>query len=181
MVSFFCNSLSINVNSLRESVFFPFFCYCLATTHKERKNAFMGEKIKTFLSTKSFGFYVLVASIVLSIVAGVVYAVCYHAYVNYMSWPGFWMFLVGAILGCGFLVFKLDEFAAGANAAGTFAGLCLFIRHIYMYVQNITGGLDVASVSNNFISSVIFIGLAFVVSVVAIFLPKKKAATKEEN
>ena len=141
----------------------------------------MGEKFKTFLSTKSFGFYVLVVSILLSAVAGIVYAVCYHAYVNYMSWTGFWMFLVGVILAIVLMVFKLDEFAAGANAAGTFAGLCLFIRHIYMYVQNITGGLDVASVSSNFITSVIFIGLAFVVSVVTVFLPKKKAVSKEEK
>ena len=141
----------------------------------------MGEKFKTFLSTKSFGFYVLVVSIILSAVAGIVYAVCYHAYVNYMSWAGFWMFLVGVVLAIVLMVFKLDEFAAGANAAGTFAGLCLFIRHIYMYVQNITGGLDVASVSSNFITSVIFIGLAFVVSVVTVFLPKKKAVSKEEK
>ena len=141
----------------------------------------MGEKNKTFLSTKSFGFYVLVVSIILSAVAGIVYAVCYHAYVNYMSWAGFWMFLVGVVLAIVLMVFKLDEFAAGANAAGTFAGLCLFIRHIYMYVQNITGGLDVASVSSNFITSVIFIGLAFVVSVVTVFLPKKKAVSKEEK
>ena len=141
----------------------------------------MGEKIKAFLATKSFGFYVLVVSILLSVVAGIVYAVSYHAYTNYMSWTGFWMFLVGAILACLLTVFKLDEFAAGANAAGTFVGLCLFIRHIYMYVQNITGGLDVASVSSNFINSVIFISLALVVSVVTVFLPKKKAVSKEEK
>ena len=142
----------------------------------------MGEKNKTFLSTKSFGFYVLVVSILLSIVAGVVYAVSYHAYVNYMSWLGFWMFIAGAAAGCLLMVFRLDEFAAGINAAGTFVGLCLFIRHIYMYVQNITGGLDVASVSSNFILSVVFIAIAVIVSVVSIFLPKKKKEeSKEEN
>ena len=139
----------------------------------------MVEKFKNFLSTKRFGFFVLVGSIILSIITGIIYAVSYHAYANYMSWLGFWMFLAGGFVGLILCIFRQDEFAAGANAAGTFVGLCLFIRHIYMYVQNITVGLDVASVSTGFITCVVFISLAFVVSVVSIFLPKKKEVAKE--
>ncbi len=142
----------------------------------------MGEKIKNFLSTKSIGFYCTACSILLSIITGIVYAVSYHNYAHYMSWLGFWMFIIGAMGGVILSIFRLDEFAAGINAAGTFVGMCLFIRHIYMYVQSISGGLDVTGVSANFVSCVVFIALAFVVSVVSIFLPKKKEdGVKEGN
>ena len=138
----------------------------------------MGEKIKGFLANKRYGFYVTLCSLAMSVVAAIVYAVQYHAYVNFMSWAGFWMFLVGAILGVILLVLRRYNWIAGIVGVGDLLGMLFFIRNIYPYVANVVGGVDVSSFSSNFILSVTFIAIAVVVTGVAIFLPQVKENDK---
>ena len=53
------------------------------------------ERIKSFFQKRNYGFYVSLVSMVLSVIAAIVYAVNYHSYNNFMSWASVWMFFVG--------------------------------------------------------------------------------------
>lgn len=134
----------------------------------------MGEKIKGFLAEKRYGFYVTLCGLAMSVVAAIVYAVQYHAYVNFMSWASFWMFLAGSVLGVVLLVLRRYNWVAGIVGVGDLLGMLFFIRNIFPYVSNVLNGVDVASFSSNFILSVVFIAIAVIITAVAIFLPQVK-------
>ena len=98
----------------------------------------------------------------------------YGFYVNFMSWTSFAMFLVGSVLALILLVLKMNELASVAAFSGSLLGALFFIRYIYPYVSVVLFGVDISSFSSNFIVSTIFISIAFVITLVAMFLPKVK-------
>ena len=132
------------------------------------------QMVNKFLADKRYGFFVSIVGILMSVVAAIVYAVMYHAYVNFMSWTSFAMFLVGSVLALILLVLKMNELASVAAFSGSLLGALFFIRYIYPYVSVVLFGVDISSFSSNFIVSTIFISIAFVITLVAMFLPKVK-------
>lgn len=137
--------------------------------------------VKQFFSDKRYGFYVTIVSMVMSIVAAIVYVMSYHAYVNFMSWTAFVMFLVGVVLSVILLVLRRYTFATLILFAGDLLGLLFYVRHIYSYVQVVVAGVDIASFSSNFILSTVFISIAFVLSIVSVFLPQCKPSENTQS
>ncbi len=137
--------------------------------------------VKKYFMEKQYGFYVTLASILFSILAAIIYANMYHSYVNFMSWAAFSLFLVGAVLSIAALALKRYAFANLLLYSGNLLGALFYIRHIYSYVQVVLFGVDIASFSSNFILSTVFISIAFVFSLVALFLPQTKEKNETEN
>ena len=122
---------------------------------------------------KSYGFYVTLVLIALSILMAIVYAVLYRSS-SYMSWKAFAVILVGA--GAA-LVLAFTKFAKWSNvfvALGDFAGLLLYAYAIYFYVSSIMVGIQGSSFSSQFIIVTAGLAVLFVVNLINVFLKQVK-------
>ena len=127
---------------------------------------------KKLFQDKSYGFYVTLVLIALSILMAIVYAALYRSS-SYMSWKAFAAILVGA----GALVLAFTKFAKWSNvfvALGDFAGLLLYAYAIYFYVSSIMVGIQGSSFSSQFIIVTAGLAVLFVVNLINVFLKQVK-------
>lgn len=129
------------------------------------------------LKNRSFGSYFTAGVALVSVVAAIVYAGCYHNLPRFMDWGSFVVMLVGAVVALALLVFNkkvLDEVASAVLCICNVVGLCLFIQAIYNYVAVVMVGIDLTSFDPEFIASTVFFAIAVVAALVSFFLPKAK-------
>lgn len=131
------------------------------------------------LAEKSFGFYILLAAALISVVTAVVYAANYSKLTVYMSWAAVVVMAIGAVVSVVLSFVGADEIAPAVVALTSLIGLLLFIKAIYGYVAVVIVGIDLNSFDAKFIACTILFILSYVVSVVSIFAPQKKTLKGE--
>lgn len=114
---------------------------------------------------KPAGFYLALALVLLNIVTAIVYAVGYNAS-RYMSWLVFGVLVAVAVIGVVlFFLGKMRYFAAVSFVGGLVA-VGAFVLAVFDYLVDVFVGIDVTSLSAEFIGSTIL----FVVLLVASFI-----------
>lgn len=142
------------------------------------------DKILSYFKDKSYGFYVTLASILFTIITLSVYAVRYGNYDNYMSWESFYIMLVGAVLAIVAIVIKKYNWAPLALLVTNFIALLFYILNIYSYVTVVLVGIDVVSLSTNFIVCTVLFAINVVLSTANFFFKQvknKPEATAQEG
>ncbi len=135
------------------------------------------DTVKRLFEGKSYGFFVTLALLVLSVVTAIVYAVSYSNYERYMSNGAVVALIIGTVLSVLLIVFKQFQLSAAAVALGGFVAMLLFIEKIYNYVVVVLVGIDLSTFSAEFITCSALFGVLLVGGIVDIFLKQ----TKEEQ
>ena len=132
------------------------------------------EKIKNFFKSKSYGFYVTVAVVLLTLITSIVYADSYGKNERYMSWAGFAVMLAGIFVAAGLTAFKRCEFAPQGLALANFVARMVYITNFYNYVVVVMVGIDISSFSTQFIACTTLFAILLVASVANIFFKQSK-------
>lgn len=133
-------------------------------------------KINGLLKDKSYGFYVTLVLIVLSLTAALTYAALYNGS-RYMSWPAAGIMLGGVALALVLAFTKLSKWSYAVLALADFAGLLFYVYGIYFYVSVVMVGIQASTFNWQFkFCTAMFVGL-LVVNIVNVFLKQ----TKEED
>ena len=133
------------------------------------------EKKQGIFQKKSYGFYVSAVVILLTIVTMLVYIDAYGSNERYISWLGVGFMIAGVVLG---VVLNLGDWATAAMAICNFVGLMQYITKIYNYVVIVMVGIDINTLSTQFISCTVLFSLLAVLSIANVFFKQNK--TKEE-
>ena len=99
------------------------------------------ELVRNFFKKKSYGFYVTIAVIIMTIVTMIVYSHEYGSVARYMSWAAIWVMGAGLIVSLVLTIFNLGEWGAGILAICNFVGLMQYITKIYNYVVVVMVGI----------------------------------------
>ena len=129
--------------------------------------------MKKVLQNKTYGFYVTLVIIALSVVMAIVYAAMYRSS-TYMSWKAFAALLIGAGLALAISFTGLAKWANVIVALGDFIGLLLYVYAIYFYVSSVMVAIQGSVFSMQF--KVVTAGLVilFVANLVNVFLKQVK-------
>lgn len=133
--------------------------------------------LKNIIQNRSYGTYVTLGALVVSIIAAIVYAACYHNLPRFMSWGAIIAIIVGVVASLILMIPNnklLNEVAPGVIAVCDLVAVCLFIQAIYNYVVVVMVGIDLHSVDASFVVTTTFLSLSLVASIVSIFLPQSK-------
>ncbi len=130
-------------------------------------------KLKGFISDKSYGFYVTLVAILFTLATAIVYVVGYGKDLD-MSWLAFALLLVGALLNCVLIALKQNFWGTIAMALADFGALLIFVYKIYFYVSVVAYGINGTAFSPAFTSSSTMLVLALIISVVATFTKQRK-------
>lgn len=136
------------------------------------------ELIKNFFKRKSYGFYVSLAVIVMTIITMAVYSASYGNMARFMSWAAIGVMIAGIVVGLALSVLNLGEWGAAVMAITNFIGLSQYITKIYNYVAVVMVGIDINSFSSEFIACTVCFAILIVISVANIFFKQEKK--KEE-
>lgn len=130
--------------------------------------------MEKLLRNKSVGFYLTLCLAVLAIVTAIFYAVSYANYVGFMSWPAFWLLVLGAVGAVALSFVGFGKYAPWLQAATIFISLLLYINCLYSYVVVVLVGIDLSSFSPQFIICSVLFVLSLVLSIVNIYLKQEK-------
>ena len=86
--------------------------------------------VKNFFKRKSYGFYVSLAVIVMTIITMSVYSASYGMIDRYMSWAAIGVMVAGMVVGLALSVLNLGEWGAAVMAICNFVGLMQYITKI---------------------------------------------------
>jgi hypothetical protein len=142
------------------------------------------------LKGRSYGFFVTLCVAVLSLVTAIVYAACYQSTPRFMDWNVLIIMVVGIVLSLAMLFVKMPkgfiistdtihDLAGVPMALANLIGLMLYIEVIYNYVAVVMVGIDLGSLSGEFIACTLLLVLSFVAALVNVFLRQDKAEIKE--
>lgn len=134
--------------------------------------------VKNFFKRKSYGFYVTLVVAVLTIITMAVYSSSYGTVPRYMSWTAIGVMIAGLVVGLALSVFNLGQWGAAVMAICNFVGLMQYITKIYNYVVVVIVGIDINTLSSQFIACTVFFAILIVASIANIFFKQEK--TKEE-
>ncbi len=132
------------------------------------------EKVKAYLSKKSYGFYVSLAVVLLTIITMIVYSASYGSVERYMSWTAVGVMVAGMIVGLALCIFNLGDWGAAVMAVTNFVGLSQYITTIYNYVAVVLVGIDINTFSAAFYACTVLFVLLFVVSLANVFFKQEK-------
>ena len=133
-------------------------------------------KIKEYLSDKSYGFYVVVATILLALITTIVYAICFSQ-IGFMSWQAIVSLIVGALAAVGLLVLKQYKFVPAVLFASIIFAFIMVLYYVYDFIiSGVSWGNFEVPVQ--IILAAVFFVLTVVASFVSVFVPivKKKEA-----
>jgi hypothetical protein len=128
--------------------------------------------MKGILAGKRSGYYVTLALSVLSVVTAAFYAVSYSKYAS-MSWAAFASLIIGALAAVVLANIGKGNWAPWVQVATIFAAILWFIKTQYSYVAVVLVGIDLTSFSPQFVTSVVLLVAALVVSIVNIYLEQE--------
>lgn len=126
------------------------------------------DKIKDFFHSKSYGFYVTLLAVVLSLVTLIVYTSSFGGS-RYMSWAAFVIMIIGMVAGLAMPIFRLDKWVPAVLLVTNFVSFLLFVYYVYFYVSVVLVGIQATSFSSGFIASVVFFALTIVACVADVF------------
>lgn len=135
-------------------------------------------KLKEFFKDKKYGFYVVLGTMLLSLVTMIVYAVGF-SYLGFLSVWAIVLLVVGVVVSAALLAFKQYRFAPATLFATVFAALLLAIYYMYDYVASSLFWGNFA-LPPQLVSTVVFFALAFVASIVSVFTPMVKEEKNKE-
>lgn len=136
------------------------------------------EKFKKYFSTKGYGFYLILTTILVALITMIVFFVGLGE--GFLSWFSFG-FLVALVLGdIALIALKKDNFIPALNTICSGVALAFFIDACYSYVVTVMTGIDIETFSINWILTVILSVLLFALSAATIFLPLTKANETEQ-
>ena len=130
--------------------------------------------VKNFFKRKSYGFYVSLAVIVMTIITMSVYSASYGMIDRYMSWAAIGVMVAGMVVGLALSVLNLGEWGAAVMAICNFVGLSQYITKIYNYVAVVMVGIDVNTFSSQFIACTVCFAILIVISIANIFFKQEK-------
>lgn len=136
-------------------------------------------EMKEFFKDKSYGFFVTLALIALSIVTMIIYASIYGG-TRFMSWAGFAFVIAGVVLSIALIAFKQYRWAPALLLAANFLGLLFYIYYIYFHVSVVLVGIQSAGFPPEFFVNAVFFVLTLIVSVVNVYMPQTKAKGEEK-
>lgn len=134
--------------------------------------------LKEYFSDKKYGFYVVLGTMLMSIITMIVYVAGYSK-TRYMSWVAFALLIIACVITAALLVFKMYKLAPAALLACNFLSLLCFIYYIYFFVSSVMTGIQFSAFPPEFMATVIFYGITLVSSVACVFMPMVK--DKEES
>ena len=88
------------------------------------------DKIKDFFHSKSYGFYVTLLAVVLSLVTLIVYTSSFGGS-RYMSWAAFVIMIIGMVAGLAMPIFRLDKWVPAVLLVTNFVSFLLFVYYVY--------------------------------------------------
>lgn len=128
---------------------------------------------KTLLKGKSYGFFVTLALIALTVATGVIYCINYSGS-RYMSVPAAVFLFAGAAAA---LVLGFTKWAGWANAVLALCGfvaLLFYVYGIYFYVSIVMVGIQASSFNQQFITCTALYLVLLVLNIVNVFLKQVK-------
>ena len=130
---------------------------------------------KNDLKDKGARFYAVLVTMLLSLVAAIVYA-CIYGNTRFMSWVGFGLMIAGAILAGVLVAFKLEKYAPTLLLVMNFVGFLFYVYYIYFHISVVMVGIQASGFPPEFFVNVVFLVLALASSVASIFMPLKKGS-----
>jgi len=132
-------------------------------------------KIKVFLKEKSVGFYFILASLVLSLIAIILFFANLGGD-KFISWTNFALLLVLLLGSIALIIFKKDAFVPALTSILSGLVLGFFIYDTYNYIAIVMTGIDIESFAPIYIAECIFLVLLFGISIASIFIPINKSS-----
>ena len=114
----------------------------------------------------------------MTIITMSVYSASYVMIDRYMSWAAIGVMVAGMVVGLALSVLNLGEWGAAVMAICNFVGLMQYITKIYNYVVVVLVGIDVNTLSTQFIACTVCFAILIVLSIANVFFKQEKK--KEE-
>ncbi len=126
---------------------------------------------------KSYGFFVTLALIAVTVVAAIVYTVLYNGS-RYFAPQATGFMLVGAVAALALCFTKAAKWACAVLALADFIALLFYIYGIYFYVSVVMVGIQASTFNWQFQLCTVLFAALLVVNVANVFL--KQVKEKEE-
>ena len=125
--------------------------------------------IKEYLSDKSYGFFVVLATMFLVLVTTIVYAIGLSQ-IGFLSWEAVVSLIVGLVVGAGLIVLKQYKFVPAVLYATILFAFIMALYYLYDYIISSVFWGNFA-VPGEIIAAAVFFLLAIAASIVSIFAP----------
>lgn len=129
--------------------------------------------LKNLFKNKTIGFYVLLASIFLTLITSFVYLACCSSKIVGYEVFNVWAFvilLVSAVISACLVVFKQHKIAPYALGLLNFLALLFYVYGVYYYVSVVMVGIDLDHFEPQFLISTILFVLTIGGSVATVFM-----------
>lgn len=126
-------------------------------------------KIKEYLEDKKYGFYVVLVTVVLSLVTLIVYAVGI-SYLGFLSSWAVVLLIAGVILAVALIALKQYRFAPAALFSTIFIAFLLAVYYLYDFVVSSVFWGNFA-VPPQLVATAVFFALTLVASIASVFTP----------
>lgn len=125
--------------------------------------------IKEYLSDKSYGFYVVLATMFLVLVTTIVYAIGLSQ-IGFLSWEAIVSLIVGLVLAAGLIVLKQYKFVPAVLFATILFAFIMVLYYLYDYIISSVFWGNFA-VPGEIIATAVFFVLTIAASIVSVFAP----------
>lgn len=125
--------------------------------------------IKEYLSDKKYGFYVVLATMVLSLITALVYTIGFSQ-IGFLSWQAIVSLFAGLVIAAGLLVLKQYSFVPGVLFASIVFAFIMVLYYVYDFIISSVFWGNFA-VPGQIIAAAVFFVLSIVASIVGVFAP----------
>ena len=125
--------------------------------------------IKDYISDKSYGFYIVLATMILSIVTAIVYAIGFSQ-IGFLSWQAIVSLIVGFVIAAGLLALKQYKFVPTVLFIAVFFALAMVVYYVYDFLISSVFWGNFA-VPGQIIAAAVFFGLTIIASIASVFAP----------
>lgn len=126
--------------------------------------------LKKIFEGKKFGFYVLLASVVLTLLTGIVYTACYVASAREYNLAASILLFFGFGISLVLVLLNKVKFLPYILGIINLAALLCYIQGIYLYVSEVFIGID-SELETRFIIVTLLYALTYVANICAMFMP----------
>ncbi len=124
---------------------------------------------KEYLSDKSYGFYVVLVTMLLSLITVLVYSIGFGQ-IGFLSWQAIVSLIVGLVVAAGLLVLKQYKFVPAVLFVSIFFAFIMVLYYVYDFLISSVfwGNFEVPV---QIILAAVFFLLAIIASIVSVFAP----------
>ncbi len=130
------------------------------------------EKMKEFFNSKSYGFYVILLTVLFTLFTIIAFFIGNKE--GYVSWGSFAFMLILIVGDILLIAFKQDNYVPALNFVCSLFACGFFINACYSYIATVMTGIDIETFSVGFILSAIGNIFMLVLSIASVFTPLKK-------